>query len=200
MSSFAAIPIDMVNDEIPFLAASSNKNLEGVPGISFVLANHQALDHISDYPKRTLYLDLYDQYQHFKDTGQFRFTPAIQCLYALEKAVALIEKEGIKHRYNRYKKRWTQLISGLRQLGYKTVLADDLSGQLISPIQFPDIPQFSFDKLHDFLYEKLITIYPGKLSDYPCFRVSSIGQLTEKDIEHVINAFKEFQKAYKIKL
>ena len=39
MSSFAGIPIDMTKMNIDFLAASSNKNLQGMAGISFVVAN-----------------------------------------------------------------------------------------------------------------------------------------------------------------
>ncbi|MGE6259259.1 aminotransferase class V-fold PLP-dependent enzyme [Heyndrickxia sporothermodurans] len=38
MSSFAAIPIDMKKMNISYLAASSNKNLQGMAGISFVIA------------------------------------------------------------------------------------------------------------------------------------------------------------------
>lgn len=38
MSSFAAIPIDMEKMNISFLASSSNKNLQGMAGVSFVIA------------------------------------------------------------------------------------------------------------------------------------------------------------------
>ena len=47
MSSFGAIPISMKKHRIAFLAASSNKNIEGMPGISFVVADNNFLKKIS---------------------------------------------------------------------------------------------------------------------------------------------------------
>ena len=41
MSSFAAIPIDMSKMNISYLAASSNKNLQGMAGVSFVVAKER---------------------------------------------------------------------------------------------------------------------------------------------------------------
>ena len=38
MSSYAAIPIEMSKMNISYLAASSNKNLQGMAGVSFVVA------------------------------------------------------------------------------------------------------------------------------------------------------------------
>ena len=43
MSSFAAIPIDMKEMNIGYLAASSNKNLQGMAGVSFIIAECQRL-------------------------------------------------------------------------------------------------------------------------------------------------------------
>ena len=43
MSSFAAIPIDMSKMNISYLAASSNKNLQGMAGVSFVVAKKRRI-------------------------------------------------------------------------------------------------------------------------------------------------------------
>ena len=46
MSLFAAIPIDMKKQRINYLCCSSNKNLQGMAGISFVIAERQSLEEI----------------------------------------------------------------------------------------------------------------------------------------------------------
>ena len=46
MSSFGAIPIDMIKSNISFLAASSNKNIQGMAGVGFVIANKKSLETI----------------------------------------------------------------------------------------------------------------------------------------------------------
>ena len=43
MSSFAGIPINMEKMNIKYLASSSNKCIQGMAGISFVIANKKAL-------------------------------------------------------------------------------------------------------------------------------------------------------------
>ena len=58
------------------LAASSNKCIEGVPGLGFVICREAALAETKGNAT-TLVLDLHDQWQNFAKTGQYRFTPPI---------------------------------------------------------------------------------------------------------------------------
>ena len=42
-------------------------------------------------------------------------------------------------------------------------------------------------------YEKLCldqVIYPGKVTEAPCFRIGNIGNLTVKDMEHLLKCIK----------
>ena len=48
------------------------------------------------------YLNLYAQYKHFNETGQMRFTPPVQTMYALKQAILEVKEEGVKERYERY--------------------------------------------------------------------------------------------------
>ena len=75
MSGFAAIPIDMNEMNIDYLAASSNKNIQGMAGIGFAICNRRALLKTESIAPRNLYLNLYAQYAYFEKTGQTRFTP-----------------------------------------------------------------------------------------------------------------------------
>ncbi|RAP34810.1 2-aminoethylphosphonate--pyruvate transaminase [Candidatus Marinamargulisbacteria bacterium SCGC AG-439-L15] len=182
MSSYAAIPIDMDDMNIHCLAASSNKNLQGMAGVSFVIAKKTLLTNQDIFKQKSYYLNLFAQHQGFIKNKQFRFTPPVQTLYALKQALIETQLEGVDNRYNRYKKNWKTLITGLKKLQLKTLVSEKDHGKLITAVKDPDHKQYDFDKMHSHFYKLGITIYPGKLADHNTFRLANIGDIHEKDI------------------
>ncbi|MDB4867609.1 MAG: 2-aminoethylphosphonate--pyruvate transaminase, partial [Cohnella sp.] len=61
ISSFAAIPINMCEMNIHYVAASSNKNLQAMAGISFVVAETALLERKTFTKPKNYYLNLYAQ-------------------------------------------------------------------------------------------------------------------------------------------
>jgi 2-aminoethylphosphonate-pyruvate transaminase len=181
MSSYAAVPIDMKKLNIQYLTASSNKNIQGMAGVGFVIANRNSLEKLKDIKPRSFYLNLYAQYENFIKAHQMRFTPPVQTLYALKQAVIEAEEEGIDKRYQRYSKCWEVLIQELKKMNLKYLIDDQYHSKLITSIFIP--PGVNFNDLHDFMYEKGFTIYPGKVNDYDTFRVANIGAIDYKDME-----------------
>jgi 2-aminoethylphosphonate-pyruvate transaminase len=200
MSSFGAYDIDQNKLEISYLISSSNKCIEGIPGFSFVLAKRTELEKCKNQA-RTLSLDLYDQWSGLNSTGQFRFTPPVQVLLAFNEALDELEREGgIRARSNRYKENNSLLISGMRKLGFKVYLPDELRSYIITSFLYPSHPNFSFETFYSILNEKGFVIYPGKLSKVDCFRIGNIGQLFFIDIHMIIDAIEETLHEMKIKL
>jgi 2-aminoethylphosphonate-pyruvate transaminase len=191
MSSFGAIPINMTT--IDYLMTSSNKNLQGMPGIGIIIAKKESLSSIENIPAKSFYLDLYKQYKTLSTTGIFRFTPPIQTLYALKQALIELEEEGIENRYQRYIHCWETLIKGLERLELRTLVDHSHHSKLLTTIIEPK--GFNFDQCHDYLYEHGFTIYPGKINTTSTFRIANIGDLTSQDIE----AFLKCLKTYLIK-
>jgi 2-aminoethylphosphonate-pyruvate transaminase len=192
MSSFAAVPINMKRMNIHYLAASANKNLQGMAGVSFVIANNDCLDELKSIKPRSYYLNLYAQYNYFKKTGQMRFTPPVQTIYALKQAVIEAKKEGIINRYNRYKTLWRSLIKGIEPLGLTHLVKEKHHAKLITAIIEPTYENYDFNVLHDYLYERGVTIYPGKVAELNTFRVANIGELEEKDIQLFLYLLKQY--------
>src|SRR5262249_60139784 len=62
MSAFGALPLDAKRTPFDAVAASSNKCIEGVPGLGFVLCREPALAE-AEGNSTTLVLDLYDQWR-----------------------------------------------------------------------------------------------------------------------------------------
>ena len=64
------------------------------------------------------------------------------------------------------------------------------AGLVVSAI-YPDDPNWDFDKVHDYCYERGFTIYPGKISTTNTFRLCALGAIDEQDIVDFFKVFKE---------
>ncbi len=73
MSAFGALPVDVQSVTFDAVAASSNKCIEGVPGLGFVLCRVSALEKTKGNAV-SLTLDLFEQWQNLEKTSQYRFT------------------------------------------------------------------------------------------------------------------------------
>jgi len=191
MSSFGAVPIDLVALDIDFLVSSSNKCIEGVPGFSFVIAKTSALESCMGQA-RTVSLDLYSQWMDMNKNNQFRFTPPIQAILAFHKAIDELKLEGgIEKRAERYRQNYRRLIEGTEALGLQTYLDKKDQGYIITSFLFPEHQNFNFTQFYEKLHERGQVIYQGKLSDTNCFRIGNIGQLYLEDIDRLIEAIAE---------
>lgn len=192
MSSFGAIPIDMNAMNISYLAASSNKNLQGMAGVGFVIAQKAALEKTEFLKPRNLYLHLYAQYKYFLDTNQMRFTPPVQTLYALKQAILETRLESIQERYKRYSKSWEVLIEGITRLGLTHLVKKEHHSRIITSIIEPNTPNYNFNEMHEYFLRHGYTIYPGKLDGKNTFRVANIGDITYKDMELFIKLLEQY--------
>jgi 2-aminoethylphosphonate-pyruvate transaminase len=190
MSSYAAIPIDMKRQNISYLAASSNKNIQGMAGAGFVIAEKSLFKSLKNIKPKGFYLSLYEQYDNFVKTKQMRFTPPVQVLYALKQAIIEAKKEGIENRYLRYSKSWELLTNTLKDWGLKYLVEDKYHSKIITSVHIPD--GINFNEMHDYFYEKGFTIYPGKVADFNTFRVANIGQIDSDDIEKFLKFLKNY--------
>jgi len=192
MSSFAGIPIYMDEMNIKYLASSSNKCIQGMAGISFVIANKESLETTKNIKPRNLYLNIYKQYSYFKDNYQMRFTPPVQVLYALKQAIIEAKEETIENRYARYKASCKILWDGLDKLKLKKLVNEKASSMLLTSIIEPQIEGYCFNDLHDYLYNKGFTIYPGKVSSKNTFRIANIGQIYPENMNKFIEILEEY--------
>lgn len=190
MSSYAALPIDMKKQNIAYLCASSNKNIQGMAGVSFVIAETKILEKLKEIKPRNFYLNLFAQYENFIKSHQMRFTPPVQTLYALKQAIIEAKEEGIVNRHKRYSDSWKTLTDELKKMGLRYLVDDEYHSKIITSIFIPD--GVDFKEMHDYLYERGFTIYPGKVADFNTFRVANIGDIDSADMKDFLKLFKEY--------
>ncbi|AEB10095.1 2-aminoethylphosphonate aminotransferase [Desulfobacca acetoxidans] len=200
ISSLGGLPLDVRQENIDFLLSTSNKCLQGMPGLSFAICRRQALEEIREVPRRTFYLNLYQQYQHFAANGQMQFTPPVQVIYALSQAIREYFAEGAANRFERYRRNWQTLFAGLKQLGFQTLLPLERQSPLLTTVLEPDDPNYSFDKIHDACYRRGFTIYPGKLQAERTFRVANLGAIDYHDIQAFLRALEEVLGEFQVKI
>jgi 2-aminoethylphosphonate aminotransferase len=193
MSSYAGIPIDIRKWDAGYLISSSNKCIQGMPGMVFVIFKKGLLSDLKNQ-KRSFYFDLYSQYIGFEKTGQMQFTPPVQVAYALRKAIDEYFVEGESSRWNRYVENWETLYRGLKKLGFEFLLPDQYQSKILLAIKEPASANYNFDAMHDYLYARGYTIYPGKGAKEATFRLSVLGDLYKKDIENFLVELKGYLK------
>lgn len=192
MSSFAGIPINMNEMNIKYLTSSSNKCIQGMAGISFVIANRESLEKTKNIKPRNLYLNIYKQYSYFKDNYQMRFTPPVQVLYALKQAIVETKEETIEKRNERYEECCQILWKGLDKIKLRKLVSEEASSMLLTSIIEPKIEGYSFEELHDYLYNRGFTIYPGKIASENTFRIANIGQIYPENMTKFIEILEEY--------
>jgi 2-aminoethylphosphonate-pyruvate transaminase len=191
MSAFGAIEIDARKVHYDALAASSNKCLEGVPGLGFVVCRKEALAQCKGNAT-TLVLDLVDQAEGFAKTGQYRFTPPIHVIVALGKAIEEHAAEGgVAGRGKRYRENARVLIDGMRAMGFRTLLPNELQAPIIVTFHMPTDPKFVFQRFYDGLKDRGYVIYPGKLTVADSFRMGCIGRLYPEHMKGALEAVRE---------
>lgn len=194
MSAFGAIPIDVRKTPFDAVVASSNKNLEGVPGMGFAIIKKDVLA-AAKGNAHSLSLDLHDQWQGFEKNAQWRFTPPTHVVAAFAKALDIFDAEGgVAGRGARYAANCRILVEGMRGLGFETLLPDHLQAPIIVTFRMPADSRFKFEAFYESLKAQGYVIYPGKLTVADSFRMGCIGQLGAAEMKGALDAVKKALK------
>ena len=199
-STYAMIPIDMDKDNLDFVMASAQKGLMSMTGLSYVIGNTAILEASKDYPKRSYYTNLYQQYSFIRDKGEMHFTPPVQTIYATRQAIKEYWEVGEEAKWARHQRVWEALHKGLDELGFKDIIPREMQSRLVISVKYPDDPNWDFTKVHNYLYENGFTIYPGKVSDLPTFRLCSLGTIDVDDIEAFFVELKKALEKFNIQI
>lgn len=189
-STYAMRPIDIEKDNIDFCMASAQKGLMAMTGLSFIVGNREIIERSKNYPRRSYYCNLFLQYDFFEKTGEMHFTPPVQTIYAAIQALKEYFAEGEEAKWARHTRVFNAINKGLEELGFRQVIKPEWRAGLVSSAVYPDDPNWSFEAVHDYCFDRGFTIYPGKISSTNTFRLCALGAIDEADITEFFKVFR----------
>lgn len=187
MSSFGGISLSMESLHASYVISSANKCIQGVPGFGFVIAARDKLEASKGWA-RSLSLDLYDQWREMEQHGgKWRYTSPTHVVRAFHQALLELDAEGgIAARSARYRENHRRLVGGMREIGFRTLLPDEMQSPIITSFHCPNDPRFDFAVFYDRLKTRRFVIYPGKVTNANTFRIGTIGHVFPDDIDLLI--------------
>jgi len=199
-STLGMIPLDVVKDNVDFCMASAQKGLMAMSGLSFIIGRTDIIKASKNYPTRSYYCNLYLQYEYFEKTGEMHFTPPVQTIYATIQALKEYFEVGEEAKFARHRAVYEAIHQGVAKLGFKTVIDPKIESGLVVSVLYPDDPNFTFEKIHDYCYERGFTIYPGKISTTNTFRLCALGTITPEDIKQFFVVLKEAMEMHQLQI
>ena len=193
ISTYAMIPFTVDDMNIDVCMSSAQKGIQGMTGLSYVLAKKSVLTAAKTYPVRSYYTNLVMQYEGFEQTGEMRFTPPVQTVYAAKRALAEYFAEGASKKWARHTRTIEAIHEGLERLGLKEAIPRAIQSGLVVAVEYP--ADFDFLRVHDYCYERGYTIYPGKMQTSSTFRLCALGAIDAPDIAGFFRVFEEALKA-----
>ena len=196
MSSFGSMDLNLKSLGIDFLITSSNKCLHGVPGVALIYGKKEAFERCEG-KSDTLALNLYEQWKDMEQShGAFRFTSPTHVLLALNQAVKELEESGgITARHEHYILLQKMIRDAMEKLGFDAPVSKEDQAPVITTYFIPDWMDFSH--FYEWMKERGILLYSGKLPGYQAFRIGNIGDLTVEDMERVRTEICNYVKEYK---
>jgi 2-aminoethylphosphonate-pyruvate transaminase len=191
MSAFGAVPVDPEKIDFEAMVSSANKCIEGVPGFGFVFAKLSALE-AAKGNCHSLSLDVEAQWSAMEKSGQWRFTPPTHVVAAFLTALKIHEEEGgVNGRGARYTNNRDVMVTGMRDLGFETLLDERWLSPIIVTFFCPADRAFEFTKFYDLMKSEGYIIYPGKLTVVDSFRIGCIGRMDAHVMKGVVFAAKK---------
>lgn len=190
VSAFGALPLDVAaQPEIAAVVFTSNKCLQGMPGLSFTVARRDRL--AQAIPAGSWSFDLADIDRHATGHGHgsFRFTPPAQVLAAFLVALREHAAEGGRPaRLARYTANAAALYDGMLGIGLQPYLRRDLQGPIVLNVHAPDDAAWSLQAFVDGCKRRGFIISNFYDTVTPSFRVGCIGAITPDDMRRFVAA------------
>ena len=190
VSSFGVEAIDFEGWNVAAIAATANKCLHSVPGISFVLARKEVwADELVE--AGSVYLDLSTYYSAQYGDGFSPFTQAVQPAFALQEALKeLQESGGWEQRRSIYRRRAGRIATTLIDMGLTTYLPPQEFSCVLWSWHLPDNVEYKV--VHKFLKNRGFVIYAGQGDlGKKIFRIAHMGDIQESDLTRLEEALRD---------
>lgn len=193
ISSAYAYPIDIEASQIDLVTASSAKAIMAAPGLGIVFTKKSSVATLEKASKpRGYYLDVIAEYKKQQAEAQPRFAQPVVLHAALRAACTHLLEKGIEAHMARIQRQMKSLIDHLATLGIKPLMDAAYRSNIAVNFSLPvGLPYSAFSKTME---ERGFFCLYGIPGDQSHFQLSTIGHLTDADIEAAKAALSEVFK------
>jgi alanine-glyoxylate transaminase/serine-glyoxylate transaminase/serine-pyruvate transaminase len=126
VTSLGAMPVELDSVGIDVAFSCSQKGLSCPAGLSPITFSPRAVERLAKRtePLFTWYFDLQLMDKYFDEPHSYQHTPSPPLYYAVHQALAVIEEEGLRNRWERHKRAGERLVRGLEKLGFTPLIKD----------------------------------------------------------------------------
>ncbi len=183
--------IDLPTDEwgCDVVITGSQKGWMAPPGLAMVSVSERAWQAQAQAKMPRYYWD-FAKAKSFLEKGQTPWTPAVSTVYALDAALELFQREGLKNIVARHARVGTRAREGVKSLGLSLFPDDSCASNTVTAVKMPEA--LDSKKLLKILREEYSTVLAGgqQRLDGKIFRIGHLGYVTEGDIDAVMEALK----------
>lgn len=182
ITSIGALDCRMDEWDIDVLVSGSQKGFMIPPGLAFMAAGEKAwkVSEKCEYPN--FYFNWKQAKKaHAQDTTPW--TPAVNLIVALEKALEMLQEEGLENIFARHKYNAELLRNGVRKLGLKLFVEDEkIASRAITSVLPPD--GISVADIRKALKNDHSIIVADGQNDLKgkIFRMGTLGFVSERDV------------------
>ena len=190
VSSLGGVEIEMDAWGIDFLLTSSQKCLALPPGLGLAAVSDRALEYATQVPHRGWYFDLLRLEKHrLKDSTPA--TPAVSLIYALDRQMDRILKEGLEKRFTRHRMLALKVREWVFAQGFRLYAPEGFQSNTVTTVI--NRLNLDVDALNAYLQNRGMRIANGygPLKN-ETFRIAHMGETQAGDIETLLTAINEF--------
>jgi len=180
VTSLGATDVPMDDWGVDVIGSGSQKGYMMPPGLSFVAMGPRAWQAYerSDLPK--FYLDL-GKYRKAAADNSNPFTPAINLYFALEAALEMMEKEGLKAIFARHARHQRATSAAMKAIGLRLYAAEGHGSPAITAVAPEGIDAESLRKEVKNRFDILLAGGQDHLKGH-VFRIGHLGFVADRDI------------------
>ncbi|HED23703.1 MAG TPA: alanine--glyoxylate aminotransferase family protein [Firmicutes bacterium] len=194
VSSVGAVEFRADQWHVDVAVTASQKGLMAPPGLSLICVSDKVWKAAEEAKMPRYYWDyrlargLFGKTRGVPDSQLpgIPITPSIALIFALQKSLALLKKEGLANVYRRHRKISKALRAGVKALGLQLIADESFASPTVTVVLLPD--ELKGEEARQILREKYnIVIAPGqKKLHQNGIRIGHIGYMDLKDIIAVL--------------
>lgn len=189
VSSMAGVKIEIDKLCVDACFASLQKAWGLPPGYSLLFVSDKAMAKSKEQKNKGYYFDL-EVYDKFYQKNQTPYTPSIPHIYGLQTQTKRILEEGLENRFERHKSMAKFTRNWVFENGFELFSEEGYHSETLTCVA--NTREIDVEKSAKILKEKgyLLDKGYGKIK-LKTFRISHMGETTQKSLERFLNAFKE---------